>query len=350
MGRLNDEIDGVAAEWAARMAGRELTPDEQDSFDSWIAADTRHLGAFARARTVLLRLGRLRAVGADALRSSVAEILTSTSAVSSSAQPAVTPPTAVNDAVLPLKKPVWTRRRAVMTGSVAACVAGLGILGFRWRVDYPDGEFSTRVGETRQVRLPDGSVVTLNTNSRLTVRYTDAVRKIRLEQGEALFKVAKNKKRPFIVAVSDTEVRAVGTAFTVRLLPQRPIQILVQEGVVEVARRGKEAGKPIRAVAETQTLVPADAPIVVHSISHPQVARKLAWQYGRIAMENETLKDAAAEFARYSDTRIIVDPAVSGRTITGLFASNDPVGFAKVAASVLDLHVEEEPNAVRIVH
>jgi transmembrane sensor len=144
------------------------------------------------------------------------------------------------------------------------------------------------------------------------------------------------------------EIRAVGTAFTVRTLPGHPVQVLVQEGVVEVIRRDKQRAAPIRASAETQAVVPASAPVSVRPVSHPDVARKLAWQYGRIAMENETLADAAAEYARYSDTKIIVEPTVAGRTITGLFASNDPVGFAKVAAAVLDLHAEIGPNEIRI--
>jgi len=187
----------------------------------------------------------------------------------------------------------------------------------------------------------------------MTVSYTEAARNIRLDHGEALFNVAKNKQRPFIVTASDTVVRAVGTSFTVRHLPERPVQILVQEGVVEVARGGMRSGmrsaKLVRAVAETQTVVAASAPIAVRAVTHTQVERNLAWRYGQISFENETLADAAEEFARYGGTRIAVDPAIATRTITGMFASNDPVGFAKVAASVLDLHVEVESKEVWIV-
>jgi transmembrane sensor len=102
-------------------------------------------------------------------------------------------------------------------------------------------------------------------------------------------------------------------------------------------------------VAETQTVVSASAPIAVRAVTHTQVEHNLAWRYGQISFENETLADAADEFARYGGTRIAVDPAIANRTITGMFASNDPVGFAKVAASVLDLHVEVESREVWIV-
>jgi transmembrane sensor len=208
--------------------------------------------------------------------------------------------------------------------------------------------FTTGIGETRMIPLADGSVVTLNTDSSMSVKFTESVRRIRLEKGEAFFNVAKNRARPFIVDAQNTEIRAVGTSFTVRALPQRPILILVQEGVVEVTRTGTPDVAPVRAVAETQTAVPIAAPIVTHSVPRLQVARNLAWRFGRIALENEALEDAAEEFARYSNTRIIVDPAVAHFTVTGRYASNDPVGFAKAAASVLNLHVETGPNEVRI--
>lgn len=353
MGHLN-EIDKAAAEWAVKIGKGDLTPEEQKCFDAWCAADTRHLGAYARTQAVLARLARLRAVGSEALRGSIQEMTPDPSAAQEledqtgllcrdgflveSDEPAHTSP-----AVKP-----WVRRRAVLAGG-AGLLAAAGLAGVVIWTSQSQQEFATGLGETRVVKLPDGSVVTLNTETRVSVAFTKAIRKIHLIQGEAIFEVAKNKARPFIVVAHQTEVRAVGTAFTVRLLPERPVQILVQEGVVEVTRRDKPKVKPVRAVAETQTVVSPTAPIVVQSLPHPQVARKLAWQYGRIALENETLSDAAEEFARYSDTKIIIDPAVSGYTITGLFASNDPVGFAKVAASVLALRVEEGPKEVRIV-
>lgn len=213
----------------------------------------------------------------------------------------------------------------------------------------PVERFATRRGETRQVRLADGSFVTLNTNSRVSVHFTDKTRNIRLEYGEALFNVAKNKSRPFIVTTSDAVIRAVGTAFTVRALPERSVQVLVQEGVVEVSHRDQRTGKAIRATAETKTVIASNAPIAVQPVPRVEVERNLAWRYGQISFENVRLADAAREFARYSDTKIAVDPAVANHTITGMFPANDPAGFAKVAATVLNLHVEVEANEVWIV-
>jgi transmembrane sensor len=313
------EIDKLAAEWAAKADGGNMTPAEQESFESWLAADIRHLGAYGRVEAGLVRLERLRGVGAGPLREKTSSLART-----------------------------WTRRRVVLTGSAAAGLAAAGVVGTIVWSDNQQEIYATGMGETRMVPLSDGSVVTLNTKSQITVSFTEAVRNIHLDQGEALFKVAKNKMRPFVVMASGTEVRAVGTSFIVRVLPQRPIQILVQEGVVEVIRPGKPNAVPVRVGPETRTLVPHDAPIVTSIIPSPQIERNLAWRYGRIAFETETLEDAAEEFGRYSNKRIIVDPAVANRTVTGRFASNDPVGFAKAAASVLNLHVDVGTDEIRI--
>jgi transmembrane sensor len=322
MSSLNQEIDKQAADWAARRDLRILSPGEQQEFDSWLAADIRHLGAYGRAEAVLARLERLHSAAV--------------------AEPA---PSAAG-------APHWTRRRIVLAGSAAAGFAGIAVIG---RVvmeranpnsNHPEEYFATAVGQTHEVRLTDGSVMTLNTSTKAAVRYTDEAREIHLLQGEALFDVAKNKRRPFIVTAGDTKVRAIGTSFTVSMLPARPILVLVREGVVELQRTTMTA--PVRASANVQVLAPPNAPIATVAVPEAQVERNLAWQFGKIAFDNQPLQEAADEFARYSDVRIIVDPEVADRTVTGLFVSSDPIGFAKAAASVLKLRLEVKGREVRI--
>jgi transmembrane sensor len=200
----------------------------------------------------------------------------------------------------------------------------------------------------REIVLSDGSVVSLNTNSEIAVRFTNEARNIDLLRGEVLFDVAKNRHLPFVVSAGDTRVRAVGTSFTVSLLPQKPVQILVKEGVVELERSNTLDPRPVRASANIRAIAPPNAPIVIVAIPEQKLDRDLAWQHGRIALDDVTLEDAANEFARYSEVRVIVDPAISEKTVTGLFASNDPVGFAKAAASVLKVRVEMNGSEVRL--
>lgn len=318
MSLTNQKIDSLAAHWAARRALRALSPQEEAEFEAWLAADIRHLGAYGRAEAVLCRLERLNGVTLDA------------------------GPTdgAVQSA--------WNRRHVIFAGGAAAgVVAAIGV-GLSLSHTTRDETYSTAIGQMRQIVLDDGSVVSLNTNSQMTVRFSKEARNITLFRGEALFDVAKNKSRPFIVSAGDTKVRAVGTSFTVSVLPKRPIEVLVREGIVELARSTTPAAIPVRASANIQALAPIDAPIVTVAVPEGKLVRDLAWQRGRIAFDNQSLEDAANEFARYSEVRIVVAPAVSHRTVTGLFASNDPVGFAKAAAGVLGLRVEVRDSEIRI--
>jgi transmembrane sensor len=318
MSSINQEIDKVAADWAARIDLGGLSNEEQAEFEAWLAADRRHLGAYGRAEAVLCRLERLNV--------------------------AVRKPAAYEG-----KRGGWDRRRILLaSGTAASVAAALGIFLIPRR--SPEATLSTQVGQMRKILLPDRSTVSLNTNSEISVQFTRAARNINLLKGEALFDVAKDKDRPFTVSAGDTCVRAVGTSFTVSLLPQKPIQVLVKEGVVELQRTNAPEALPVRASANIRAIVPPGASIVTVAMPEEKLARDLEWQYGRIALDNETLADAAAEFARYSDTLIIVDPEVSNQTVTGLFASNDPVGFARVAASVLKLQMEVKGNEVRIFH
>ena len=320
MSSINQEIDSQAADWAAKRDLRELSPAEQAAFEAWLAADVRHLGAYGRAEAVLSRLERLNGVVLD-------------------------PPAGREEG-----RPIWTRRRMLVGGGIAAGIAAGTAASLRLGVDEGAlGQiFSTEIGQMREVVLSDGSVVSLNTNSAIAVNFTDAARNIDLRKGEALFDVAKNRHRPFIVSAGDTRVRAVGTSFMVSLLPEKPIQVLVREGVVELRRDDTPKALPVRASANIQAIASPGAPIVTVAMPEGRLVRDLAWQRGNIALDNQTLSSAANEFARYSEVRILVDPAVSNRTVTGLFASNDPVGFAKAVASVLGLHTEVKGRDVRI--
>ena len=319
MSSVNQEIDGQAADWATKRNLGELTPEEESAFEAWLTADIRHFGAYGRAEAVLARLER---IPGSAIREVRAR------------QVALTP--------------AWTRRRVVLAGSIAASVAAAVCIGAALLQSDLSGSFATGIGQVREVVLSDGSIVTLNTNSRISVKYTEEQREIHLVQGEALFDVAKNKKRPFIVLAGDMQVRAVGTSFTVSMLPQRPIQVLVKEGVVELNRISNGKTTPVRVSANTEALALRDVPIVAAGVPKVKIERDLAWKFGQIAFDNQTLQDAAQEFARYSDVRIVIDPTVANRTVTGLFASNDPISFAKAAAAVLKLQVDVSDREVRL--
>ena len=315
------EIDAAAAQWAARIDRAALSADDDLAFQTWLTGDVRRPGAYARVRAVALHTERAKALGSQF------------DAADFRSSPATG----------------WSRRRAVMAGgglaasAVAATVGGLVFLGSTHRIE-------TRKGEIKVVPLADGSVVTVNTASSLSVGFSSHRRDVTLLQGEALFDVAKDSSRPFVVRAGATLVQAVGTSFTVRRLVNQPVQVLVREGVVEVTQTGRQTPTPVRAALNTAVTAPLNnADPVTTVMAEPEVDRQLAWREGRLSFEGQTLSQAAAEFARYSDTKIIIDDPFLGREeIAGLFQANDPVGFSKAIAPVLNAHAELGDRVVRI--
>ncbi len=314
----HQEIDHIAAGWAARRCN-DFSADDAAMLDAWIEADPRHFGAYMKAEAVLARLDQAGAAGTEALRPKDA--------------PA---------------GPVLTKRRVILMGATAACLTAAVVGTTAVRRLLEEEVYATDIGESKEIALSDGSIVTLNTNTRIAVRYTEDLRKIALLQGEALFDVAKNKRRPFIVQAHDTQVRAVGTSFTVKLVSQELVQVMVREGVIEIRRPNVPEALPVRLAANNMALAPVKAPISTAPIPTAQIKENLAWRHGLIAFDNETLADAAREFGRYSNIQIQVAPGLQGQTVTGLFVSTDPIGFARAAARSLDLRVDVRNREVLI--
>lgn len=315
------QIDQEAADWAARV-DRGLTAGEQADLDHWLGGDVRRVGAYGRMRAVALQTERVAALGP----------------VHSPKDFATTPK-------------LSRRRLLAGGGAIAAGVSGIGLAGWSWLMR---GRYQTRKGETRQLALPDGSVVTLNTDSDISVRLTKNLREVRLLGGEALFDVAPDKARPFVVLAGATQARVLGTSFLVRALAEEPVQVLVREGVVEVSRIDNAPQRPVRLIANTRAVSPlkpldvADTTIAMTTVSDGVVTRALAWRDGQIDFEGVALDRAASEFTRYSDTRIVVDPALAQEEIAGLYQTNDPVGFARAVAASLRAEARVSDGEVRI--
>ena len=316
-------IDDAAARWAARVDRAPLSTEEQLELDQWLSSDSRHLGAFAKAQAISVHFERGRALGSHFDPAHFAE-----------GDPGIRIP----------------RRRVLVLGTVgaAAAIAGTAIVR---AISTHDEErtFETQIGETRTVPLEDGSVITLNTSSRVAVSYTHYRRTVRLLGGEGLFDVGKDPLRPFVVDAGAAAVRAVGTSFAVLLLPEMPMTLVVREGVVELDPDADSPRSAIRVPANMRVIVPGEAPIRTMAISPSDIDRELSWREGRIAFQGDSLGAAARQFARYSDISIVFsDPSIAQERITGLFVANDPVEFSKAVALSLRLHVRISDNRVEL--
>lgn len=195
--------------------------------------------------------------------------------------------------------------------------------------------YSTGVGEQRTIRLADGSTVVLDTDSQVAVRLSGARRDIRLGRGQALFEVAHDAKRPFVVTAGATSVTALGTRFDVRRERDGATVILVR-GAVEVRERsGRDAQvwrlAPGQRVA-TQAPAPAPSPIDVDTAT--------SWTSGRLIFHATPLREAVAEFNRYERQKIeVADGPAGDALVSGIFVVGDADTFVGAVADLHDLTI-----------
>ncbi|MEJ0038229.1 MAG: FecR domain-containing protein [Gammaproteobacteria bacterium] len=201
------------------------------------------------------------------------------------------------------------------------------------------GIYATSVGERREVTLPDDTVVTLNTGSRLSVEYSTGSREVYLARGEATFQVTPDAGRPFIVNAGMRRFLATGTRFNVRVLSPQLTELTVTDGKVKVMDappRLPETPAQRRATllyGETtvQALETAQVEPGFQSVSPidaSQVEAMLAWQHDLIIFEDEALQDALTEIDRYTTTKFVLgDEKVRHIRIAGSFRTGDVDGL-----------------------
>jgi transmembrane sensor len=194
--------------------------------------------------------------------------------------------------------------------------------------------------------LEDGTVVELNRGAVLSVNFTPAERRVRLEQGEAHFTVTKNPARPFIVTARGMDVHAVGTAFNVRLDAQ-VVEVLVTEGRVRVSEAPEPAADGSKSEAREMraplvpllqagqravvSLAPQSAAPQIATLTPGEIERVLAWQHRMLDFTATPLSDVVAEFNRHNDVQlVVVDPELASIPISANFRSDNIEGFVRL--------------------
>ena len=304
------EIDRLAGDWLAREDGGALSVAERAELTAWLEAEDRHLGAYVRLRAASARLNRLAALKSDQAAPEIAE-------------PA---------------RPVAGHRRGLIAAGVAAAAILTGA-GSYWAWQAPR-TYRTDVGEMRRVTLRDGSMVALNTNSVLRVDYSGERRELWLSRGEGHFIVAKDRTRPFVVHAAGASVTAVGTAFTVRAEARTPVRVTVTEGVVSLEPPGRHAAQLVGAMQQAAVTDAAQ----VRPVTAVEIQRRLAWTDGRIMLEGQTLGEAAAEFNRYNERKLVVSGAAASAQVGGVFRTSEVETFARTAAPSLGLTMQVEDD------
>lgn len=213
--------------------------------------------------------------------------------------------------------------------------------------------FETRHGEQLTRLLADDSVVHLNTDSAITIRYGKHERVAVLTSGEADFEVAHDPKRSFRVLAGSVEVSDLGTTFDVRLTPDSTV-VTVVEGDVAVGPStltGRSAGSSwtgVQVGANQQVIIangiwpPAKAVVV-------DAQRATGWLHREIAFDHVALEKVAEEFNRYAPKTIeIVTPGLQKLEISGVFATDDPAAFIAFLRSMEGVQVEETATRFRV--
>lgn len=322
--RPQAEIDAEAAAWTWRLDAEALSASERTELESWLRQDPRHRRAFEEFGKTWRSLDRLSEIKRE---EKIATLARATRG--------------------------WSARRRSPALWGAAAALSLAVIGGAWWLGRGARSevFSTQVGQERTVTLADGSVVALNTNTRIEVRFTRARRDIYLLRGEAHFHDVRDRARPFFVHVGEARVQAIGTQFEVRLRADRQIDVLVNQGLVEVrAEIGRASSAPrVQSLSAGQQLMIDGPRLQVRSVSPGRIADDLSWRYGALVFDNEPLARAAAQVARYTRARIVLRPGVGRLRISGRFRTNDVRGFFKALALALPVRVTRvQPGLITV--
>ena len=335
------DIDLIASQWAAKEDLRPLAIGEEEALELWLQQDVRHLGAYSRAKAALIRAEN---IASHVNRGDLIE--------GANNQRSFAPVTAT----VPQPDDYATERhriarRQLLLGGIAA--ATLGVIGTAWitsdRLLVTGHQYETAHGEIRVIPLEDGSVLTLNTASKVQVSLGEKRRDIRLIAGEAFFKVAKDHSRPFIVNTGERLVQAVGTAFSVRSFDDA-VRVRVREGRIRYDRLNPVAGgAPLFANANMEIVDRrGEKTPSIRAMDAAELEQSLAWLEANLSFNETSLQEAALEFRRYSDMPILLAPGVDHMRITGRYPASDPAGFAEAAAQVLDLRAEQTAQGVKL--
>jgi transmembrane sensor len=203
-----------------------------------------------------------------------------------------------------------------------ACVSAV------WLRYGPPGQdtYATTVGEIRRLVLPDGSVVELNTRSKIRIDFDARRRDVHLDRGEAFFTVARDAARPFRVSSHAAQIRAIGTRFSVYRQPSRTL-VTVLEGIVAVQPETSPAQGAIELTAGHQVSVEADPDHASAGARAVPVdaARATSWRQHRLIFDNQPLSAVVAEFNRYNRQQLVLeDAALAAEGISGVFDSDKP--------------------------
>lgn len=289
-------IEEAAQGWFLRLASGGVSATDLDAFRAWRDADPRHRAAYEEIRDLWNDM--------DGLESAFAP--TGRTAIVRDAPVRATSSTARVRRQSGRRTTIW--HGGLAAGLAAACLAFLvvfvGDVPTRVMADHRTG-----VGEQAEVRLPDGSIAYLNTDTAISVEYAADGRRVSLLRGEAWFDVAKDPNRPFAVRALEGRAVATGTSFVVRDRGETAT-VTVTEGSVAVSSPASDIGSRVLiSVGERVSYAKGAAP---GPVGQADIASAAAWRKGMIVIDGLPLDQAIAEIDRYLPGKILLVADTSG--------------------------------------
>jgi transmembrane sensor len=304
---MENTIDDQASIWLVRLDNGNLSEQSRKELKVWLSVDKRHQVALKAMADVW--------DGMD-------EVLLNLDNKNLSEKTLLWP------VLEPMLKPL----------ALAASVSFLAVfLWFAMPNDVQKNSYATLIGQQMDATFDDGSIIHLNTNTRIETEFSDKKRIIKLIKGEALFEVAHDPERPFIVYAGDRLVQAIGTKFVVHLKSEN-IQVTVTDGKVKMSKVALDTKlDDIKALNNTtmqkdDVYIAKGEKVIVGSNKRPKlthmkpenIKRKLAWLDKKLIFENEELFDVIEEINRYDDVKIVLkEPSLHNIRISGRFDLGD---------------------------
>jgi transmembrane sensor len=387
--KMNTQIYEEACTWFVEARGGELDHSGRRELNRWLRKSPEHLSAYLEIAAIWNEGSKL-----DPANKLVADALIR-DALEAGDDNVVSLPRAITGEIAPdLSRGTTsgTRPTDVSTTPTGRSSSKVGVAGFQqWRRlaiaatiailallggmltmhELSAPIYATALGEQRSIEFADGSSVELNSRSRIRVKYSKQERDVELMEGQALFHVAHDTGRPFIVAVGATRVRAVGTQFDVYKKSSATV-VSVVEGRVAVYATERNAAavprsRPASPPSEEEPVAPGVTPETGSSFllaageqltvtsgsaqktASPDISSATAWTRAEIVFDSATLSDVAEEFNRYNERQLIIeDPDLLDFHISGTFSSADPESLIRFLRQRPGVRVTETGGQIRV--
>ena len=316
-----------AAGWFVRLQSEEAGQADWAEFTTWLEASPEHQAAYDRLERLSIELE---------------DVCQATDAAGADGPEDAT--------VVPLR-PKTRNRPAIRTWIALAAAAAASVALAAVALDYNlipglsppvSRTYATAKGHTQTLRLADGTRIDLNSASRIAVSYEPHARRVAMFDGEAIYDVAKDPDRPFLIAVGDREVRVVGTEFDILRLGASTT-VTVRRGVVAVGF----AGGPYEAkLVKGQQLTHSDGS-ATSAIKSVDPDTSFSWRSGRIVYDNRPLDEVVADLSRYFDTPIrLGDPGLGRVRFSGVLVIDSEDAVVRRLEDFVPVHAERSKDAI----